>query len=231
MKKILWFFLFIGVLLGGDRLGGYLLRQKLESSQFRYSRMYTHRAQAEILLIGNSRGLPLYQPAVEEMTGVKSFNISYNGAPAFLLEALVADYLDLYPSPKTAIIEITLAASPNKTLLSGFGAYIPYSERLSQLLQDSLPKDYRADQLSHMYRYNSEVFHRTLYHSNKTDTDWLNKHIMSDATASDVNAKPFPLDIHPTLIASLANMTKALQAKGVMTQLVITPYAPGMQIK
>lgn len=227
MNKILWFFLFIAVAFLGDRGCGYILRCKLESSQFRYSRMYTKRATADILLIGNSRGLPLFEPAIKEASGQNTFNLSYNGAPTYLLEALTLDYLDLYPAPKTAIIEITSADRANNSLLAGFGAYVGYSPRMSKLLQDSLPKEYNATQVSHLYRYNSEVFHRTLFYSGKSDQDWLAMHTISEAAAKDPNAKPYPLEIHPQLVASVVNMTKALQAKGTQVQLVIAPYAPG----
>jgi hypothetical protein len=227
MQKTLWFLLLAAVAFAGDRLGGYLLRSKLESSQFRYSRLYTKRAQADVLLIGNSRGLPLFEPAIQQATGKSTFNLSYNGAPTYLLEALTLDYLDMYSAPKSAIIEVTSADRPNNSLLAGFGAYLPYSPRMGKLLKDSLSKEYNACNLTHFYRFNSEVFHRTLFYSNKTDQDWLAMHTLSDAAAADVNAKPYPLEIHPQLVQSVVNMTKALQAKGVQVHLVIAPYAPG----
>jgi hypothetical protein len=231
MQKVLWFVLLIGILLAGDRAFGYLLKRKLESSQFRYSRMYTGRSAADILLVGNSRGLTLYQPAIEKITGASSFNLSYNGAPAYLLQVLTSDYLDLYPAPKQAIIEITLADRANNALVTSFGAYLPYSERMRKLMQDSLSKEFTTSQVTHLYRYNSEVFHRTLFHSSKTDTDWLNTHTLTEAAATDPNAKPYPLEVHPQLISALGEMVKALQAKGVTTHLVIAPYAPNYAAK
>lgn len=227
MNKALWFLLFFAVTFAGDRAIGYLLKQRMESSQFRYSRMYTGRAAADILLVGNSRGLPFYQPAIEEATQKSTFNLSYNGAPAYLLDALACDYVDKYPGTKTALIDITLCDRPNKALLSGFGAYLPYSPRLSQLFKDTIPYEYWAAQVSHIYRFNSEVFHRTIYHQNKTDKDWLVTHTISEEAAKDPAAKPYPLELHPNLIDALAHTVKTLQSKGIKTQLVIGPYAPG----
>jgi hypothetical protein len=231
MKKALWFLLLIAVVLLGDRAFGYLLKNRLENSQFRYSRMYTGKAQADILLVGNSRGLPLSQPSIEAATGQSTFNLSYNGAPAYLLEALTLDYLDKYPAPKTAIIELTLADRPNNSLLAGFGAYLPYSDRIGALLKDSLPKEYNAAQLFHLYRYNSEVFHRTLFYGNRSDEDWLAMHTISEVSALDANAKPYALEIHPKLVQSVANTVKALQSKGTRVHLVIAPYAPNYASK
>jgi hypothetical protein len=231
MQKILWFLLLGLVVFAGDRLSGYFLRSNLEGSQFRYSRMYTQRAQADVLLIGNSRGLPLFEPAIQQATGKTTFNLSYNGAPTYLLEALTLDYLDLYKAPTTAIIELTSADRPNNSLLAGFGAYLPYSTRIGKLLRGSLPKEYNASHLTHIYRYNSEVFHRTLYYGNKTDQDWLAMHTISETAAKDANAKPYPLEIHPQLVGSVIQTVKALQAKGVQVHLVIAPYAPGYASK
>ncbi len=227
MNKILWFVLLLLVVLAGDRLGGYLLKQKMESSQFRYSRLYTGRAAADILLVGNSRGLTLYQPVIEQITGKTTFNLSYNGAPAYLLEALALDYLDQYAAPKTAILEITMADRTNKSLLAGFGAYLPYSQRIAQLLRDSLSTESASMQVTHLYRYNSEVFHRTLFYATKSDTSWLNEHTLSDEAAARVKEKPYNLDIQKNLVLSLSRLVKALQAKGVEVKLVIAPYAPG----
>jgi hypothetical protein len=227
MKKVLWFVLFILVAFAGDRIGGYLLGKKLESSQFRYSRLFTNRAAADILLIGNSRGLTLYQPSIEEFTGKSTFNLSYNGAPAYLLEALTLDYLEMYPAPKTAIVEITLADRSQKSLLAGFSAYLPYSKHLGKLIQDSLPSEYGAAQVTHLYRYNSEVFHRTLFYANQSDLTWLNEHTLSEDAAKKADDAPHDIQINLSLIESLARTVKALQAKGTKVQLIIAPYVPG----
>ena len=73
MKKTGWYVAFLIVLLAGDRTAGYLLQQQVAQSQFRYSRMYHGTAGADILLLGNSRGLTFYQPYIEEKTGLKIF--------------------------------------------------------------------------------------------------------------------------------------------------------------
>ncbi|MBK8194740.1 MAG: hypothetical protein IPK76_16540 [Lewinellaceae bacterium] len=100
MKHLLWFSGFLMLLLAGDRLGGVLLQRQADASLFRYSRLYRGEAGADLLFVGNSRGLTFYQPFIEEKTGLRTFNMSYNGLPADLARVLVQDYLDRYPAPK-----------------------------------------------------------------------------------------------------------------------------------
>ena len=65
MKKPLWFIALFALVFAGDRLGGRLLQKQVDSSLFRYSRLYRGDAAADILLVGNSRGLTFYQPYIE----------------------------------------------------------------------------------------------------------------------------------------------------------------------
>jgi len=89
LKKILWIIALLIITFAGDRLGGWILKQQVDKSQFRYSRMYTDRGEADILLVGNSRGLIFYEPHIEEVTGKKTLNLSYNGMSVDLMNQLV----------------------------------------------------------------------------------------------------------------------------------------------
>ncbi len=71
MKKAIWIVAFLAILFVGDRLIGWIFQQQITQSQFRYSRMYRGEGQADILIVGNSRGLNFYQPSVEKATGLK----------------------------------------------------------------------------------------------------------------------------------------------------------------
>ena len=73
MKKIYWILAIIALFFIGDRVGGYIVKQVVLKSQFRYSRMYKGEAKADILLVGNSRGLSFFQPTIEEFTKKETF--------------------------------------------------------------------------------------------------------------------------------------------------------------
>ncbi|MDZ4678788.1 MAG: hypothetical protein SGI94_00015, partial [Saprospiraceae bacterium] len=95
MRHLLWYIAFIILLFVGDRVAGLLLRIQASKSQFRYSQLYGRLGEADILLMGNSRGLTFYQPYIEEITGLTTCNLSYNGLPIDAAKCLVLDYHDL----------------------------------------------------------------------------------------------------------------------------------------
>lgn len=198
------------------------LHQTVEHSQFRYSRLYTDRANAAILLVGNSRGLGFYQPYVEELSGRSTFNLSYNGMTMDVARVLIQDYLDRSPETKVMLIDVTLCDRVSVPFVTGFAPYFSYSERLRKLIKASDLPSYYAMRLSHLYRYNNEVFQRILYYQNQSDENWL---LNRDITTALVNkAKDQQYQIDPKLLADLNTTVQYAQQKGVRVHLLINPY-------
>ncbi len=232
MKKAFWILGVIAVFFIGDRVGGLLLKQVVNDSQFRYSRLYTGRAQSDILLVGNSRGLIFYQPYIEEITGASTFNISYNGMPVDLAKTLVDDYLERYPAPKTMIVDVSMCDRDNPQLISGFNLYTPYSNNMATLIRNNDPTVFRAGQLSHLYRNNSEIFQRAMYYLKRSDEDWLlDREINEFLQANIVNEPDYTLGATDSIIRSLAGLVKAARDKGVRVHLVVNPYYPAFAKK
>lgn len=227
MKHLLWYIAFLGLLFAGDRLAGWYLQGQTMSSQFRYSRLYSGRAAADILLVGNSRGLTFYAPYIEETTGKTTFNLSYNGLPMDAANALVRDYLDRYPAPQLMLLDITICDRPNNELLAGFATYAAFSPRLNELVRDSLPKMWGGNQLSRLTRFNNEIFQRALFHRKTSDKDWLLDRIIPQKLIDEASQHNYPLEVHPQLVEQLQAAVQAAQAKGVQVRLVISPYFPG----
>jgi len=199
MKNALWIFAVLAVTFLGDRAIGYVMQSQAANSQFRYARLYDNRAAADILLVGNSRGLIFYQPYIEEVTKSETFNLSYNGMPIDLMNVLVQDYFDLYPAPKKMVVDVTMCDRLNDQLMSGFKMYAPYSERLSNLLAEKSKTAYDGAQFSHLFRYNSEVYQRNLLYQNKTDEDWLLDRVISDnMVEGSANLEDYTIDFEPT---------------------------------
>lgn len=226
MKHFVWFAAFFALVFAGDRFGGWLLQRQAEQSQFRYARMYRGDAEADILLVGNSRGLTFYQPYIEEKTGQTTFNLSYNGLPMDAAKVLVQDYLERYPAPKVMLVDITTCDRVNDELLAGFTTYMNRSGRLDTLIYSKLPKVWWGSKVSALFRYNNEIFQRGLTYRNKTDEDWLLDRVISPNLVSRVEQDSYLLEVHPYLVLQLKEMVASAQAKGVQVQLVISPYFP-----
>ncbi len=238
MKKIYWILALVALAFIGDRLGGLILKKAAEASQFRYSRLYNGSASAEILLVGNSRGLIFYQPYIEEITGKNTFNTSYNGMPIDLSRVFVDDYLQKYPKVEKMILDITMCDRINDQLIAGFNFYTPYSKRLSKLIEEKQETMYYGAQFSHLFRYNGEIFLRSLkYTVGGDDEDWLTDRVMNDyITQNVVKEAPYSLNYKNRndkadtdslyILDQLALLVANAKSKEIEVHLVINPYYP-----
>lgn len=227
MKQFLWLAGFVLLVFAGDRLGGKVLEGLVLNSQFRYSRLYTGRADCDVLLLGNSRGLAFYQPYIEERTGLKTLNLSYNGLPVHLADALIRDYFDRYPPPKVVVIEISLCDRLENQLVMNFSPYYPYSPRIRALIGDANPQLRAGLEVSHLLRYNSEVFQRAMFYLQKPDKYWQMDRTLAEEQANGI-APDYEFIIRypeesPELLAGLVQFC---QEKGSKVQLVQAPYFP-----
>lgn len=227
MKKTFWIFATIILFFVGDRLSGLVLKHLTANSQFRYARMYQGKAAADILLVGNSRGLIFYQPYIEEVTGQSTFNLSYNGMPIDLGRVLVEDYFEKYPAPKTMILDVTMCDRDNDQLISGFNLYTPFSENLYQLLLEKDKNAAIAGRLSHLYLHNSEIFQRGLYYYNKSDEDWLLDRVINDHMVKTVSGQEVDsIKWHSGILDDLKTIVNLAKSKGTQVHLVVNPYYP-----
>ena len=231
MKNAFWYPLLLLLFFAGDRFGGYVLEHQAGQSQFRFARLYRGDARAEILLLGNSRGLTFYQPYIEQITGKTTFNLSYNGLPMDVAKALVLDYLDRYPSPKNLLIDITTCDRENDNLLTGFSSFSGKSARLDVLIKEKARKAWWGGKVSALFRFNNEIFQRTLFYRNKPDTDWLLDRVIQNDLATQVAKHSYDLEINPYLVQQLKETVEAAKAKGVNVTLLIGPYFPGFVVK
>jgi hypothetical protein len=230
MKKVAWFVALLAIVYAGDRIFGSFLQKMTNESQFRYSRMYNGEAQADILLVGNSRGLSFFQPYIESVTGKSTFNLSYNGLPMDVAKVLVQDYLEKYKAPQTMIIDITSCDRENGALMTSFLSYSEHSMRLDTLIKSKKSDMWWGSKISKLMRFNNEIFQRSLSYRNKSDEDWLLDRTISDRLVADVAKNNYPLDVHQYLVQQLKEMVLSAQAKGVDVKLVISPYFPAFTV-
>jgi hypothetical protein len=234
--QLLWYLSFLVLLFLGDRMGGLFLHRQTMESQFRYSRLYHRDAEADILFLGNSRGLTFYQPYIEAITGLRTFNLSYNGLPMDAAKCLTLDFLDIKNfdprcDPQRAVIDITICDRENDALLAGFLSFSERSKDLDTLIHNKLPKVWWGAQVSWLFRYNNELFQRAMFHRNQSDQDWLLDREIPKSLADEVSKHAYDLEIHPYLIQKLKETVAAAQAHSRAVTLVIGPYFPGFQVK
>lgn len=230
MKKSTWIILLLLVLFAGDRLLGWVLQQQLNKSQFRYSRLYKGTAAADILIVGNSRGLNVYLPAVEALTGKKAVSLCYNGMPGDLAAALAKDYIDKYPALKTIVIELCMAEMPDEKLLPGFVSYMDASPRIDSLIHNKAATAWYGARVSHLFRYNTEVFQRALYYRNRLDNDWTSDRTMPERVMNEVANYKMNFIANPAELQHIKAITDYCRNRDIEVKLLIAPFFPGFTV-
>jgi len=234
LKNIYWILALIVLFFVGDRVGGYLFSKMIDKSGFRYSRMYKGDVECDLLFMGNSRGLDFYQPYIEEVTGKKTFNLSYNALPMNLGKALLKDFLEKNKKPKSFILDVSMTNRIDTTLISGFNVYAPHSKEVSTVLEDCVPKVYYAGKLSHLFQHNGEIFQRAIRYLNNTDEAWLNDRIISDGLIGKVHelhdsiVGPFNEDLKVVdfIYDELKETVQVAKDNDIKVKLVINPFFP-----
>ena len=231
-KKTSWIFGFLALALVGDRLVGFVFKKITENSKFRYAQLYSSNTAADVVFVGNSRGLSFYQPEAERILQKNTVNLSYNGMPADLAKCLVLDYLDRHPAPKLLVVDVTLCDRENNALKTNFNLFTDKSARLDTLLKGITEKDDNyagkkvvyGGKLSWLYRHNSEVFQRVLFYRSRSDKDWTNDRLISDAQMSDTSFSTYQVRPFPNMVEHLKQLVDSAKARGIEVQLVIAPY-------
>lgn len=227
MKKSAWIIALVALVFIGDRVGGLVFESLTKKSQFRYSRIYKGDVNAEVLFVGNSRGLMFYQPHIEDVTGLGTLNVSYNSLPIDLANAIVQDYFDNNELPKVMVVDVTMCDRTDTSLISNFSPYRTFSTRIEHLIQETSLKNYYAGKVSHLFLYNSEIFQRALYYLNKSDKDWLLDREMNQNLVDLVQEEQdYSISTDEYLLDNLTEMVTVAQQKGIEVKLVVNPYFP-----
>jgi len=224
-KNYLYIAYFFILVLVGDRFFVHLLTsQIINKSEFRYSRLYSGRAQADILLIGNSRGLSFYQPELEKLTHNTTFNLSYNGLPTNLAKVFFTDYLKIYTKPKLVIIEATIRGKRTE-LVTNFGCYSMHSTELNDLINKN--RNSFLYDLFHLTKFNGEIFQRAAYFLNKSDVTWLNERVISTRMLDvQLDEKLQKFDFDEAAAADLKSIIEMCKQNKIKYRLIINPYLP-----
>ena len=233
MKIVKWSAIIALVWFLGDRLCGFILQHLTQQSEFRYAKLYNGGLKYDILVIGNSRGVNgFYQPEIEALTGKKVLNISYNGLRMDIAKALIEDYLVLNKSPQTIILEASMLTKSYPELLKEFKPFATPGTNLWNQLNQFYPKIAQSCKLSHIFRYNSELFLRSLYYYNRNDQNWINHNNISKSLIESLNNYGGTrFDVVPELVKDLNAVQKLCFRKNIKLKIVLTPYFPKYQNK
>jgi len=194
--------------------------------------MYRGDADCDILFMGNSRGLGFYQPYIEEVTGKKTFNLSYNALPMNLGRVLLQDYLKYNKKPDLLIVDVTMMNRVDTTLISGFNVYTPYSDTLGALVKEHTRNVFYAGKLSHLFLHNSEIFQRAMFYYSNSDKDWIIDRVINENMVNAVEeqrpfyAGPFDYSTVEMMFGELKKTVEIAKENDIKIKLVVSPFFP-----
>ena len=226
-RAALWLALLMLTAFAGDHLLAAILDRLVARSGIRFSQLYRGALPPGVLVLGDSRGVTaIYAPRTAAALGVPVFNLAYNGQSTRIQEALLHDYLDHNAAPKLVLIEVTSVQADDE-LLSELKLDAGRSTRIATLYRGSHPIAYAATTVGHLFRYDSELFLRSLYYLRHNDQAWANSYRMpTDFLQSVVREEPWRIAPRQENIAALTRMTALLQARGIQVRLFVSPYLP-----
>lgn len=230
-RYFLGIILFIALYFAVDRVGGLLLQDLTLRSGIRFSRLYSGKFNAEILVLGDSRGVNcIYAPFAEKMTGRSCANISYNGMGVAVAEILFRDYLALNAPPKLLVLEVT-NLTVGAPLIYNLKPYQSLSPGLSKLLLAENRSVYYACQLTHLYRFNCELFLRVLYYLGRDDQNWINRYVIQPEFAKSYQPPPAVArglhgTIPPDCVRAFRKILAQAEQSGTIVRLLVSPFLP-----
>ncbi|MFK7770880.1 MAG: hypothetical protein AB8F94_02030 [Saprospiraceae bacterium] len=194
--------------------------------------MYRGDADCDILFMGNSRGLGFYQPYIEEVTGKKTFNLSYNALPMNLGRVLLQDYLKYNKKPDLLVVDVTMMNRVDTTLISGFNVYTPYSDSLGALVKEHSKNIFYGGKLSHLFLHNSEIFQRAMFYYSNSDKDWIIDRVINENMVNAVDeqrpfyAGPFDYSTVEMMFKELKKTVEIAKENNIKIKLVVNPFFP-----
>jgi len=213
-RAAVWWMVLVAMVIAGDHLLALGLQQVLVRSQFRFSRIYRGGNDADVVVIGDSRGVhSFYAPALEQMTGLRVLNLSYNSLSPHIAEALLLDYLERNRAPRIVIIEATSTITSG-ALTPELRTYAGLSPRLAAQYASVHPIAAKMARLFWLFPLNSQLFLEGLHYMRRDDQDWIFRETMPPGLRGPHD--PWPLVPLPEEVDALARTVRMLRARGMM---------------
>ena len=223
-----WFVFLAIVVIAGDRIGAFVCSRILLASQFRFSRVYRGDSKADVIVIGDSRGVhSFYAPAIEKLTGHPALNLSFNSMSVPIAEALLSDYLENNTRPRMVIIEATCVVV-DRGLVSELRTYAGLSPRLEALYAREHPAPPRAGRMFGLLHYEASF----------SCARWCicGAPIRTGSTAMSSPGSWLPLRAADGARAPTRRVSRSSAvscrccARGIDVKLVIAPYHPSVMV-
>lgn len=219
--------LLLAVAFVGDRLLAWGIGAVLSKSGARFATLYGTTAPADLVVLGNSRGVNgFFAPAIERRLGQRAMNLSFNGQSTLLSEALLRDWIDRHGVPKVVVLEVHGVGAAHDTI-DALAPFWSRSERLDAIALAERPENRIAAKVAHLFAFDNEQTLRALYYLRRPDQDWINRYTISPALVEETRAMPpAPITWRDDNLAALGRIAALAREQGFRLRLVVSPFLP-----
>ena len=220
--------IFLAIVFVGDRIGGAILNKIFSRTGYRYAEMYEGKLPAEIVVLGNSRGLHMFHPpAIEEVTGSTVANLSFNALPPVTMPIILEDYLKHHPAPKLLVLEVScISITDEKGSLERMSILMGQNAEYGERIKERNATFYWGTQISHLFRFNSSLMWRSLL-LRGSDQSWI---MDSKLNEEMLNAMVEDSDSELNKVAenleAIKEVLRLAKEHGVKVKVLIAPYFP-----
>ena len=183
----------------------------------------------DVVCIGNSRGVNSFlAPHINKNYDVTAYNLAYNGLKMGVMKSVLYDFLDRHEAPEVVFIEVSnVFNNVTETDYASFNLFASRSDRLNQGVKQTDKTLYNVSQAFPLFRYNSELFYRSLYYIGRPDQNWINRYSISDNLLREVRAmEPATLELNKEEVSELSDIVRILSEKDINVCLFVAPYLP-----
>ena len=225
MKKVIWVIV-LGLLgaFAADRCLGSICRRIVRASGFRLVEIYSDRVSPHVLVAGNSRAMQGVDGVVaSEVAGETVYNIGYNGLAPEVVCILIKDAVEKHSTIRQVLVEASCFWPINTG--GDFKPLASFSPRLFEYTCNGNRVLSMSVHLSHLYRYNSELFERSFFYLRKSDQAAVSPLVINAAViAAPSPEQYFPSEISQRARSELDSLKKFLDDKKVGLTLFVAPY-------
>ncbi|MFN3189923.1 MAG: hypothetical protein ACE361_05315 [Aureliella sp.] len=220
---------FLMALIVGDQLGGAALNELVGRSGQRFSAIYRGDLNADVVILGNSRGIHMFHPpALSEALDRRFANLAFNDLPPAIMPLLWEDYLKSHPAPKRIILEVSsVGVQDYPGSLERFSYLIDCNPEIRSIIAKENRLHANLSQVSRLFRYNSPLTWRSLLFLCKSDQSWImNSQLNGDMFTKAIEESDAELRFDAARASALAEVVRLSQERGIMVECVLAPYEP-----
>ena len=227
-RSLVKLLLFASLVFIGDRVGAYGLSVLVGRTGLRFPMIYAGDLPADIVILGNSRGIHMFHPPpIEEVTGARVANLSFNDLSTTLMPIFWEDYLQRHDPPRMLVLEVSAVTETDRPAsLERFSFLMDRNSKLGNAIREKNKTHYYVSQFSHLFRFNSPLTWRSLLFFKKNDQDWIMDSQLNPEMMEASFDERIELRRDEQRLQQMKQVVQLAQRHDVEVRAVIGPYAP-----